>query len=180
MLTINCKRKHPDAQLPEKSSRDELGWDFFCVADEDFREVGIGDSAHFEYTLFPGCTKIFRTGVSVEFVEQGRMSSGIFDAVYGNNPIPEHTTLEYGMLLWDRSGMGAKKRIHRFAGVIDPTYRGEVMACLSNQDHQPHIIRAGDKIVQGIITKVYQAEAKWTDELSETERGEKGFGSSGD
>jgi dUTP pyrophosphatase len=180
MLTINCKRKHPDAQLPEKSSRDELGWDFFCVADEDFREVGIGDSAHFEYTLFPGCTKIFRTGVSVEFRKEEWVSLHIFEKVPTIGESLWLTTLEYGMTLWDRSGMGAKKRIHRFAGVIDPTYRGEVMACLSNQDHQPHIIRAGDKIVQGIITKVYQAEAKWTDELSETERGEKGFGSPGD
>jgi len=82
----------------------------------------------------------------------------------------------YAMLLWDRSGMGAKKNIHRLAGVIDCTYRGEWLVCLTNLNQGIQTVCAGDKIIQGILTRVIPGQAAWYDELTETARGAAGFG----
>ena len=46
----------------------------------------------------------------------------------------------YVGLIWDRSGMAAKKGIHRFAGVIDSGYRGEIQVCLWNSSEEFYII----------------------------------------
>lgn len=82
----------------------------------------------------------------------------------------------YCMLLWDRSGMGAVKNIHRLAGVIDCTYRGEWLVALINLGKEAQLIKAGDKIIQGIITKVIPGQSYWADELSNSVRGQAGFG----
>jgi dUTP pyrophosphatase len=84
----------------------------------------------------------------------------------------------YVGLLWDRSGLGSKG-IHRFAGVIDSGYRGEWKVILWNSTNEPFEIKAGDKIVQCIIQKFEPAEITEVENLEESERGEKAFGSSG-
>ena len=75
--------------------------------------------------------------------------------------------------------MGAKKNIHRLAGVIDCTYRGEWMVVLTNLSKDSHIIEAGDKIIQAQLALVIPANPVWTNELPESYRGESGFGSTG-
>ena len=65
------------------------------------------------------------------------------------------------------------------AGVIDNSYRGEVMVCLQNNGQQTVRVCKGDKICQMIIVKENEG---WFDEvpdLNETIRGEGGFGSTG-
>lgn len=79
----------------------------------------------------------------------------------------------------DRSGLAAKHGIHVLAGEIDNDYRGEIMVCLLNTSDKPYQITCGDKIAQIKIEKDYNIESVWSDDLSETERGEQGFGSSG-
>ena len=88
--------------------------------------------------------------------------------------IPEGKVL----LLWDRSGMGFKG-IHRFAGVIDSDYRGEIKIILFNSTSKDFIIKKGDRIAQGIIQDYYSPEFQEIYSLTQTERGESGFGSSG-
>lgn len=78
----------------------------------------------------------------------------------------------------DRSGMGSKG-IHVFAGVIDEDYRGELGVVLFNASGQDLIINHGDRIAQMLVTIPLKPEVKEVDILDETERGEKGFGSSG-
>jgi len=84
----------------------------------------------------------------------------------------------YCALIWDRSSMGSKG-FHRFAGVIDCSYRGEWKVILCNFSQTNHEIKSGDKIAQAIIQKVEDVLFIEVDELSDTERGKKGFGSSG-
>lgn len=64
-------------------------------------------------------------------------------------------------------------------GCVDSDYRGEVKIFLTNHGNKPFIIKHGDRIAQGIISPVYQAEWIEVEELSETERGKNGFGSTG-
>ena len=84
----------------------------------------------------------------------------------------------YCALIWDRSSMGLKG-VHRFAGVIDSSYRGEWKIIIYNASQTNHQIEVGDKIAQAIIQKVEDISFIESYELSNTERGKQGFGSSG-
>ena len=90
----------------------------------------------------------------------------------------------YAGLIWDRSGLGSKG-IHRHAGVVDSSYRGEVKVCLSNSLSGHHsaeniyFISKGDRIAQILFQKVPHFDLVETEELDDTDRGSSGFGSSG-
>ena len=88
----------------------------------------------------------------------------------------------YAGLIWDRSGLGSKG-IHRHAGVVDSSYRGEVKVALSNSrsSHEDNIyfLNRGDRIAQILFQKVPHFDLVETEELDDTDRGSSGFGSSG-
>lgn len=79
----------------------------------------------------------------------------------------------------DRSGLAAKHGLHTIAGVIDPNYRGEILVAMVNLGSEDYQIKAGDRIAQMLIQKFEDIEIEESSELEETNRGEKGFGSSG-
>lgn len=81
-------------------------------------------------------------------------------------------------LIWDRSGLSSKHGIHRFAGVIDSGYRGEIKVCLYNAIDWVTSIKKGQRIAQLLIQEIPACELVEVDELEESQRGEKGFGSS--
>ncbi len=77
-----------------------------------------------------------------------------------------------------RSGL-SKKGIDIAIGTIDAGYRGEVMACVINNSNEDFVIHNLDRICQMKIQKAEQIAFEVVDELSDTERGEGGFGSTG-
>ena len=85
----------------------------------------------------------------------------------------------YAGFVWDKSGLAVKNHIKTMAGVIDSNYRGELLVVLTNLGKKPYRIEKGIKIAQLIIHKVETLEIKETVIADETERGKKGFGSSG-
>lgn len=85
----------------------------------------------------------------------------------------------YAGLVWDKSGLAAKKGLKTMGGVIDAGYRGEIQVVLANIGNEPHAIAVGDKIAQLLIQKVELPEVSEAAELSDSERGDGGFGSSG-
>lgn len=85
----------------------------------------------------------------------------------------------YAGLVWDKSGLAAKKGLKVMGGVIDAGYRGEVRVVLTNLGDATHTIAVGDKIAQLLIQKVGFPEVTEVSELSDSERGEGGFGSTG-
>lgn len=80
-----------------------------------------------------------------------------------------------------RSGLAAKYGIFALnaPGTIDSDYRGEIKVILSNFGSEPFEIKRGDRIAQLVIARYEKAEFELTDDLSETERGAGGFGSTG-
>lgn len=82
-------------------------------------------------------------------------------------------------LIWPRSGLSVKQGIDVLAGVIDSGYRGEVMACLFNTSEYAVHIKAGDRIAQLLFQEVPRVSLSVQDVLSDSERGTRGFGSSG-
>jgi dUTP pyrophosphatase len=78
----------------------------------------------------------------------------------------------------DRSSMGLKG-IHVLGGVVDSGYRGEWKVILINLGRKDYKISVGDKIAQGILQEAYQVKIVKFKNISGTERGDRGFGSTG-
>ena len=85
----------------------------------------------------------------------------------------------YEMQIRPRSGLAKKNKMVAILGTIDSDYRGEVCAILINHSRSIFIVKPNDRIAQAVVCPVIRAEWNLTDELSETERGEGGFGSTG-
>ena len=109
-----------------------------------------------DITIEPGECAIISTGFYVE--------------------IPEG----YVGLLFARGSLGYKYgcTLTNSVGVIDSDYRGEIMARITNISQEPHTIKAGERCVQLVIMPILDTEYV-EDELSDTERGVGGFGSTG-
>lgn len=82
-------------------------------------------------------------------------------------------------LIRDRAGIITKMGIHTAAGTFDPAYRGEVSVVLINFGEESVSVEPGMRIAQIIIIPVTKVNIKQVKELSETERHDKGFGSTG-
>jgi dUTP pyrophosphatase len=80
-----------------------------------------------------------------------------------------------------RSGLAAKKGITvlNAPGTIDADYRGEIGVILVNLSNEAFTVENGERIAQLVIAKHERAEWHKVEELSSTERGEGGFGSTG-
>lgn len=78
-----------------------------------------------------------------------------------------------------RSGLAVKHFIDVGAGVVDADYRGNVGVVLFNFSENDFHVKAGDRIAQLICERIEYAEAIEVDELTDTQRGSNGFGSTG-
>lgn len=105
----------------------------------------------------PGQTAMIHTGIAIE------LPSGVAGLVYA------------------RSGMACKRGLApaNKVGVIDSDYRGELIVALHNHGTQPQTVAPCDRIAQLVITPCFTAEFVEADELSQTVRGDGGFGSTG-
>lgn len=85
------------------------------------------------------------------------------------------------MQIRPRSGLAAKHGVTvlNSPGTIDADYRGEIKVILVNLSNEPFTIEAGERIAQMIVARYEQIEWEATEELSSTERGAGGFGSTG-
>ena len=121
------------------------------------KAAGLDLYTYEERTLRPGQTHLFPTGIIVE--------------------IPDG----YEGQVRPRSGLAAKHSITvlNAPGTIDSDYRGEVKVILHNAGSQPFKIDANTRIAQLVVKKVEEFEPEWSNEVTETERGSGGFGSTG-
>jgi dUTP pyrophosphatase len=85
----------------------------------------------------------------------------------------------YAGIVKDKSSLPKNGGIHTMGGVYDAGYRGEYNVQLINLGSEPYKIKTGDKIAQVVIMPVIIADLKEVAELSESERGEGRFGSTG-
>ncbi len=110
-----------------------------------------------ELTINPHETVLVHTGISLE--------------------VPEG----YAGLIYARSGLASKKGLApaNKVGVVDADYRGEVMVALHNHGDKAQVISHGERIAQFVIAPFLKAEFVLSEELSDTQRGQGGFGSTG-
>lgn len=110
-----------------------------------------------EISLFPHTTQLIGTGLAFE------LPDGYFGAVYA------------------RSGLASKKGLRpaNCVGVVDSDYRGEVMVALHNDSDHIMTIDAGERIAQLVLMPYVNMTFEQVEELNTTNRGEGGFGSTG-
>jgi len=105
--------------------------------------------------ILPGKRAVVATGISLELPH----------GVYGR--------------IAPRSGLAVKHGIQVGAGVVDSDYRGEVKVVLFNHDSNPYLIKSGYRIAQLILERCETPEVEEIFDTSDTQRGEGGFGSTG-
>jgi dUTP pyrophosphatase len=108
-------------------------------------------------TFAPSETKLIKTGIAME--------------------IPEG----YAGLIYARSGIANKRGLapSNKVGVVDSDYRGEIMVSLHNHSLTEQSITDGERIAQMVIAPFLKVEYTEVEELTDTARGEGGFGSTG-
>lgn len=146
---VKFKRLDPDAQLPQTWTEGSVGMDLHAFALTEERRPNT-------ILLPPRTTRNIGTGLLIE-------------------PPPG-----YFLMVCSRSGV-AKDSIFvaNQPGIIDPDYRGEVRILLYNGSHESRYIKHGDRIAQLVAVPATLLEAIEVSELSQTDRGELGFGSTG-
>lgn len=92
-----------------------------------------------------------------------------------------HIELPHGYFgkIEGKSGLNVKHGVVSLGGVIDEGYTGSIVVKLYNQSWKRYDFKAGDKIAQLIIQPYIAPKLEIVDELEETARGDRGFGSSG-
>ena len=85
----------------------------------------------------------------------------------------------YVGLIWEKSGLALKHGLHCMGGVIDSGYTGEIKVILYNASNSSYAIQQGHKIAQLLLQQVYLGDITVVDTLLESDRGQKGFGSTG-
>jgi len=78
-----------------------------------------------------------------------------------------------------RSGLQFKHGLQAFNGIIDASYRGDMGIRMLNHSDSDYTVKKGDRVAQLVLYPLIALESDFTDEVQETLRGEKGFGSSG-
>jgi dUTP pyrophosphatase len=78
-----------------------------------------------------------------------------------------------------RSGLQFKHGLQAFNGIIDNQYRGDMGIRILNHTNIDYTVMKGDRVAQLVLYPLIALESDFIEEIHETQRGEKGFGSSG-
>lgn len=149
-MKLLVKKLHPEAIIPKYSTLGAACLDLHALL-EDVGNLRLG------LGVYPDKSEVIRTGLAFE-VPQGHV-----------------------MLIFSRSGHGFKNgvRLSNAVGVIDSDYRGEVKVALHNDSDLTFKVAHGDRIAQAMLIPVPVVTLEEVEELSTTERGTGGFGSTG-
>ena len=148
-INVKLKKLRNSAKIPQYATKQAAACDL--CADIEGEKV----------TINPGEIKVIPTGIAIECEEANDYNTAIF--------------------ILPRSGLATKHGISlaNCVGVVDSDYRGEIKVPLINLSSVPFEIASGDRIAQMMFTPVMHAEFEESKELSDTERGNSGFGSTG-
>lgn len=151
-MELKVKKLHPDAKLPSYATPGAACFDLHALG----ADWGINAQAY-GVEIHQGRPREFSTGLAFE-VPPG-----------------------WALMIYSRSGHGFKSntRLANCVGVIDSEYRGEVKVKLTCDSFNGLKVYDGDRIAQGLLVQVPAVQLVEVDELSTTERGEGGFGSTG-
>ena len=159
MNTVKIVRIAPDVVMPTKAHDTDAGFDLYAYCpDATFYSWESGCQLNVKGAkVRPNETYKFHTGIKL----------AIPDGYWGG--------------IYARSGLATKcgLRPANCVGVIDSSYRGEIIVAIHNDSNETQLVHNGDRIAQLVIQKVEPTVFEEVSELDETSRGESGFGGSG-
>ena len=155
-INVKIKRLSETAQLPTKNFDSDAAFDLYADIQDTFKPFGSTEDVK-GIKIMPGQTVKVSSGVAME--------------------IPEW----YWGAVYARSGLATKQGLRpaNCVGVIDSHYRGAIIVAIHNDSNNVQIIRHGDRIAQFMLAPVIETSFEEVNELSDSDRGEGGFGSSG-
>ena len=152
---MEVKLLRENAQIPTQGSELAAGYDLYAALEKITMPDGTQDYGSIE--IPPHCTIMIPTGIAIA--------------------VPQNCWAG----IYARSGLATRSGLRpaNCVGVIDPDYRGEIFVALHNDTDEYRYVQNGDRIAQ--IVFHIRLCATWTpvEELSSTERGSAGFGSTG-
>lgn len=169
ILNLKIKRLTDTAKLPTKAHETDACFDIYADipnATYDYKETTSNPFGGFDVALRktgegvaiqPHQTVLIPTGFATE------IPHGYWGAIFA------------------RSGLASKQGLRPAQGVpvIDEPYRGQWLVPIHNDSEEAHVIHHGDRICQFMLLPYFNTTITEVDELSSTDRGEGGFGSSG-
>ena len=155
-MVIKIKKLTETAKIPTKNFDSDAAFDLYADIKDTFKPFGTAENEK-GVKVMPGQTVKIGTGVAME--------------------IPEW----YWGAIYARSGLATKQGLRpaNAVGVVDSHYRGEIIVAIHNDSSEVQIIRHGDRIAQFMLAPVIETSFEEVSELSNSDRGEGGFGSSG-
>lgn len=157
-INVKIKRLTETAKIPTKAHETDAAFDMYADIQETFVPFGrTVEESEKGVKIMPGQTVKISSGVAMEIPE------GYWGAVYA------------------RSGLATKQGLRpaNAVGVVDSHYRGPVIVAIHNDSSNVQIIHHGDRIAQFMLAPVIETKFEEVNELTESDRGEGGFGSSG-
>lgn len=123
---------------------------------------------------------LFAGGYDLYMPEDGKVSEGASHVMVGLG-FAAAVPIGFVALILPRSGAGAKRGVslRNTVGVIDADYRGEWFVAVEQREGEQLEWKAGDRLYQYILVPTAMFDPELVDELPSTERGDGGFGSSG-
>ena len=134
-----------------------------------------------EKAIMPTYGTKYSAGFDLYSVSDEEITINPHETVFIKTGLAMEIPIGYGGFIFARSGLSTKKGLAPVnkVGIIDADYRGEIMVVLYNQTDEPKTIDAHERIAQMVIMPFITANFIETNELSETKRGNNGFGSTG-
>ena len=155
-INVKIKRLSETAQLPTKAHDSDAAFDLYADIEDTFKPFGSTEDVR-GLKILPGQTVKISSGIAME--------------------IPEW----YWGAIYARSGLATKQGLRpaNCVAVIDAHYRGPITVPIHNDSNEVQIIHHGDRIAQFMLAPVIETSFEEVSELSDSDRGEGGFGSSG-
>ena len=134
-----------------------------------------------EKAIIPTYGTEYSAGFDLYSVSDEEITINPHETVFIKTGLAMEIPIGYGGFIFARSGLWTKKGLAPVnkVGIIDADYRGEIMVALYNQTDETKTIDAHERIAQMVIMPFITANFIETNELSETKRGNNGFGSTG-
>lgn len=144
------QKLNPDAKLPTRGSDLAAGYDLYAI------HSGV---------IHPGQTMLFKTGLRLEMRREGSEV--------------ETKDMVFTAKVCSRSGLALKNSVFvlNAPGIIDEDYRGEIGVILHNAGDASYAVNQGDRVAQLLFEASFLPDVLEEEALSETVRGEGGFGS---
>ena len=156
-MKIKFKKLRDNAAIPKRATEGSSGFDLYYAPDNNKKLQLPTEMRDNKLTIYAGSSAVVETGIAAE--------------------VP----VGYELQVRSRSGLAAKNGVFvlNSPGTVDSDYRGEIKVILHNAGKHHFHIRPGDRIAQLVPMQLPTAIVEVVEELSDTERGDGGFGSTG-